>query len=72
MKNKSILIGTTIGVAIGTAIGVAAGIAIGMATLGLMGIDMNAQFPFWISMAMAVGAGISLVKYVLNRTKSDE
>ena len=65
MKNKSILIGTTIGVAIGIAIGIAAGISIGMIALAMLGVDMNSQLTFWISTGMAVGGGISLVQYVL-------
>lgn len=72
MKNKSILVGTTIGVAIGTAIGVAVGISIGMVALGLLGVDMNSQLTFWISIGMSVGGGISLVRYVLTRNEINE
>ena len=67
MKNQSILIGTVIGGTIGTAIGITAGISIGITVLGLFGIDMNSQLVYWISTAMAVGGGISLVQYVLKR-----
>ena len=67
MKNNSILLGTIIGVAIGTAIGITAGISIGIVALGMLGIDMNSQLIYWISTAMALGGGISLVRYVLKR-----
>ncbi len=67
MKNNSILIGTIVGVAIGTAIGIAAGISIGIAALGLLGVDMNSKLVYWISTPMALGGGISLVRYVLDR-----
>ena len=71
MKDKRILIGTTIGVTVGTAIGVATGISIGMVALGMLGVDMNSQLTSWVITGMSVGVGISLVRYVLKNNKID-
>ncbi len=69
MKEKSILIGTIVGVAIGTALGVAVGVSIGIAALGMLGVDINSDLTLWISTAMSLGAGISLVRYVLTKSE---